>query len=311
MTASVMALDELQKRILRTLSKTRSKKSVFAGGSLLNRHGPRLSNDQDIFVAEDVDAIEIALTDIDELKKAGFNARITKQYEGFIEAVVGNEDMGSTLLQWTQAGSWAFFTPVQDPDYGFRLHMCDLAINKTLAAVGRREARDYVDIHLIDKFIMPLWVAIWAAPGKDEKWTPLSIVDRIARQNAFRQEEFDRHIVSLVDVSAKEISSGIAAALERAKEIFNKIEPSKAGLLPITSDLLPVMAAEPNKAVEAIRSARWIEAKKGGGLPSSPDIDHALVIRMIVEFGRNAEALPKPSGDGDDGVGGGPPPSPP
>jgi hypothetical protein len=61
-----------------------------------------------------------------------------------------------TKIQWVQAGSWSFFAPVPDPDYGWRLHMVDLAVNKALAAGGRKEVRDYVDLMLIHRHIMPL-----------------------------------------------------------------------------------------------------------------------------------------------------------
>ena len=47
-----MPLDDLQKSILAVLLPSRTPQSVFAGGSVLNRHAYRLSFDQDIFHAE-------------------------------------------------------------------------------------------------------------------------------------------------------------------------------------------------------------------------------------------------------------------
>jgi hypothetical protein len=45
------------------------------------------------------------------------------------------------------------------------LHL-DLAMNKAMAAAGRREVRDIVDAVTIHETILPLGAVIWAAVGK-------------------------------------------------------------------------------------------------------------------------------------------------
>ncbi|MBY0430793.1 MAG: hypothetical protein K2Q10_06325 [Rhodospirillales bacterium] len=276
--------------MLAVLLPKRCPQSVFAGGSVLNRHAYRLSDDQDLFHAEGIDVHEVAKTDMDALEQAGYHVTVTKQYEGFIEVRVGHEEMGTTKIQWVEAGSWTFFVPVPDPDpeYGFRLHMLDLAINKALAAGGRHEVRDFIDLALIHQHIMPLWQAIWAAPGKDAQWSPLSLAERIGRNNNFRQEDYDdAEIISLIDLSAAEIGATVREAIEEARHLFELLPPGTAGHL--------LLDANGHFAsLDAIINGgdvRTLPAKRGGAWPSSPDIDHFFIDRLIQLFGRDGEKL--------------------
>lgn len=231
-----MPLDDLQKALLKVLLPRRSPNSIFAGGSVLQRHAYRLSDDQNIFHPSDADIIKIAHEDMEALRRHGYTAEVSKQHEGFLEATVGTERHGFTKIQWVQAGSWTFFKPVPDPEYGWRLHMADLAVNKALAAGGRKQVRDYIDLTLIHRHIIPLWHAIWAAPGKDPSWSPGSLTEKIAMTNAFRQEDIDDEILSTMPLSAGEIGATIRNALEEAREIFERLPDTTAGQLFIDAD---------------------------------------------------------------------------
>lgn len=282
-----MPLDDLQKAVLTALLPNRTPKSVFAGGSVLNRHAFRLSDDQDIFHAEDVDVLEIHERDVLTLQAAGYSVEVTKKYEGFIEAIVGAEDAGWTKVQWVEAGSWTFFTPVPDPEYGYRLHIADLAINKALAAGGRREVRDFVDLFLIHRHVMPLWQAIWAAPGKDENWSPLSLAEQIARKNNFHQEDLDEAIDSLIDLSMAEIGATIKEAIEEAREVFQILPDETAGCLLVDGS---------GRLVEDFQrlgqpDVQLLRPKRGGTWPSGPDIDHTLIEGLVERFGRDGAKL--------------------
>ena len=281
-----MPLDNLQKAILTVLSKNRTPQSVFAGGSVLNRHTYRLSDDQDIFHAEGADLLAIAQQDVAALRDAGFHVERSKQYEGFIEALVGSQD-GRTRVQWVEAGSWHFFTPVPDPEYGYRLHTADLAINKVLAAGGRREIRDFVDLALIHEHIMPLSQAIWAAPGKDENWSPVSLVEQIARKNNFHQTDLDEALVTLIPLSATEIGAKIRKALDDARESFTKWPDDTAGSLLVDDQGRAL--GDPSAAGRP--GTHLIRPKRGGTWPSGPDIDHALIDGLVRRFGRDGSKL--------------------
>jgi len=284
-----MPLDDLQKAILAVLLSSRTPQSVFAGGSVLNRHAYRLSGDHDIFHAENVDVRVIAKDDIAALRAAGFAVDESMKYEGFIEVMVGDEERGLTKVQWVEAGSWSFFAPVPDPEYGFRLHIADLAINKILAAGGRREIRDFVDLALIHQHIMPLWQAIWAAPGKDENWSPLSLAEQIARKNNYRQQDIDERIVSLIKLSATEIGATIRAAIDEAREVFERLPGETAGTLFVDENGHLI---DRSTSVDGILGvARSLAPKRGGAWPSGPDIDHALIDGLVDRFGRDGAKL--------------------
>lgn len=113
--------------------------------------------------------------------------------------------------------------------------MADLAVNKALAAGGRKQVRDYVDLFLIHRHVMPLWSVIWAAPGKDESWSPLSLAEKIAMKNSFRQADIDEDILATIDISAAEVGSTVRAAIEEAMEVFQRLPDDTAGCLFVDS----------------------------------------------------------------------------
>ena len=261
----------------------RTPESVFAGGAVLQWHGFRLSDDQDMFHAADEDIIAVARRDIVALEAAGFTVYDKRWREGLVEVQVGQEGRGTTKLQWVEAGAWNFFAPVPDSDFGWRLHMADLAVNKTLAAGGRHEVRDYVDLYLIHQHIMPLWATLWAAPGKDESWSPVSLAGKIAMKNNFRQQEIDERILSTIELSAAEIGATIREALEDARDIFKRLPAEHAGKLFVTKAGGVVTDVE--RIFDGTDAACPIETRRGGNWPSSPGIDHALIERIIEAFG--------------------------
>lgn len=262
-----MPLDEFPFSVLRTLMPLRSPASVFAGGSVLRRHAFRLSDDQDIFHGSGEDVAGIALRDVEALRTAGFTVSVKRPYKGLVEAVVVQDAAGSTKIQWIESGSWAFFEPVPDPDFGWRLHMADLATNKSLAAGGRRQVRDYVDLVLIHRNIMPLWLAIWAAPGKNESWSPASLAEKIAMTNNCRQPDVDEGIISTIDVSAAEVGATVRAGLDEARAVFQRLPDRHAGTLFLDESGGLILDVDWIVAGGAdIR--RWRLREAGAGLPA-------------------------------------------
>ncbi len=278
-----MPLDEFQFSVLRTLMPLRSPASVFAGAPVLQRHAFHLSDDEDIFHGSGEDVAGIALRDVEALRTAGCTVSVHRRYEGLFEAVVVQDTAGSTKIQWIESGSWAFFGPVPDPDFGWRLHMADLATNKALAAGGRRQVRDYVDLVLIHRNIMPLWLAIWAAPGKDESWSPASLAEKIAMTNNFRQPDVDEAIISTIDVSAADVGATVRAGLEEARAVFQRLPDRHAGKLFL--DDAGGLIVDVDRIVAGGADIRAVEATRGGSWPSGPEIDHVLVERVIEAFG--------------------------
>jgi hypothetical protein len=54
---------------------------------------------------------------------------------------------------------------VPDATFVYVLHPADLATNKAMAAAGRREPRDAVDLLTIHDRVLPLGAVVWAAIG--------------------------------------------------------------------------------------------------------------------------------------------------
>lgn len=87
------------------------------------------------------------------------------------------------LLEWASDSAFRFFPVVADETLGFRLHDADAATNKVLAAAGREKVRDFIDLIQLDQNYVSLGVAIWAASGKDEGYTPDLIIDQLRRHS--------------------------------------------------------------------------------------------------------------------------------
>ena len=132
-----MAIDELQRRILRAIADNRSPDSHVGGGAALQARGSRLSADSDLFHRPDADVELFSRIDTATLEQAEFHVQITKLFPSFVEATVGHEQFGRTRLQWTIDSEYRFLSPVRDDTFGWRLQMPDLAVNKVIAAATR------------------------------------------------------------------------------------------------------------------------------------------------------------------------------
>ncbi len=193
-----MPLTPLQKDILAVLAAQRSEESHFAGGLVLNAaaDSARYSHDFDIFheLAEEV--ARASNRDVAVLRAAGFTVEtLSRENEWekastFRKAKVtrGSE---SVEIDWAADSAFRFFPIEQDPQFGWRLHLFDVATNKALALSARTETRDYVDILELHKRF-PLAAICWAACGKDPGFTPLSLLKmmrRFARVDPAKLEE--------------------------------------------------------------------------------------------------------------------------
>lgn len=193
-----MPLTTLQKDVLAILAAHRSEESHFAGGVVLNaaEDSARYSHDFGIFheLAEEV--TRASSRDVEALRAAGFTVQ-TLSREGewektctFRKAKV-SRGKESVEIDWAADSAFRFFPIEQDPQFGWRLHLFDLATNKALTLSARTETRDYVDIlELHQRF--PLAAICWAACGKDPGFTPLSLLKlmrRFARVDPAKLEE--------------------------------------------------------------------------------------------------------------------------
>ena len=283
----LVPLDTFQCEMLAVLCKRRTPSSPVAGGAVLQRHGYRASEDVDVFNAPGIDVVATAEVDMADLKAAGFEVSPTTRYEGFVEAVAAKPGVGTTKVQWVQYSGYNFYQPVPDPEFGWRLHFADLAVNKVLAAASRRQPRDIVDLYLVHVFIMPLWHAVWAAPGKDAEMTPEKAIERIRYHSHYAPAELQKSVFAADHAAVPNMISEVRTALDEAEKIVKHLPPDTVGRLLVDA------------AGRAIRSVgeidvlaqRAISAAPGGTWPSGPDIDHFVIAHMIDSYGRNGEKL--------------------
>lgn len=227
-----MPLTDFQRAVLDTVRSNRSVDSHLAGGSALHLapDTPRISNDIDFF-HDSAERVRSAYdADASALRAAGFT--ITEQFAAptFIRALVQRDAQTATLIDWAFDSAWRFLPVQLDPVGGYVLQPIDLAVNKTLALVGRDEARDWVDILYAHSHILPLGALVWAAPAKDPGFNPRSLLDLLRRRGRPQPEDVTAlHLTAPFDQQQAKLSW--LAALDEATVFVDARPPAEAGCL--------------------------------------------------------------------------------
>ena len=276
-----MPLDEFQKSVIAVVSCNRDSKSPFAGGSVIQQHGFRLSEDQDIFTFEDESLDDLVQADRAALEVAGFSVRLRRSFAGFRECLVAKSMTGATVLQWTAALAREFYGPVPDPQFGHRLHFADLAVNKAIAAASRTEMRDFVDMWMLDRHVIPLWRMACGVPGKDTGLNPFSVIERISFNwsRTVRRDDQVGKLLLTADVPLEEFGSGLHDAMQEARLVLPDVKPEHYGRLHIDEGGQPVVARE------ITQGGTWKAPKLGGALPAVAGADSEMIAGLIAEYG--------------------------
>ena len=199
-----MPLSPFQARLAKLLAQNRSLDSYLAGGAALHLapRSIRYSNDLDYF-NDSIARVARAFADDSKLL-ALQNYTVTTEIAqpGYIRALVA-KDPEDTKVEWAHDTAWRFLPVIADERVGFRMAPVDLAINKVLALVGRDEPRDFLDVLELHRSLVPLGAMIWAACGKDQGYSPSSLLELLKRKGRYRQEDFKvLHLVSPIDLTA-------------------------------------------------------------------------------------------------------------
>jgi hypothetical protein len=205
-----MALTELQRAICRLLADLRieSGESYVAGGEEA--------------VAASWDA------DRRRLEGAGYSVRVLRERPGLVEAEVGRQG-DVVLMEWARDSAYRFFPLVEHDELGLALHPFDLATNKLLALVGRREARDWVDVLECHRLLQPLGYLAWAACGKDPGFGPASVLEEARRTGRFSSAEVAELAFSGPAPDAGELAREWRAALDEGLTLVELLPPEEAG----------------------------------------------------------------------------------
>jgi hypothetical protein len=183
-----MPLTPFQREVAQLLAAHRNPDSHVAGGAVINRSddSPRYSADLDLFhdIADSVHSS--AEADAATLLEHGFAVQWLLRQPALYRAQLSRATE-QLKLEWCYDSSFRFFPVQPDPDFGYCLHAADLATNKVLALAGRSEIRDVIDILYLHDTYLSLGAICWAACGKDQGFTPLSLINE-AKRNAKFQE---------------------------------------------------------------------------------------------------------------------------
>ncbi len=242
-----MPLTAIQQSAAEILRPHRSEYNYVAGGAALNREWPRLSDDMDIFLDDRGRLAHAVEPELETLRNAGYAVELTTDNDLVVETILrkGGEE---TRVQWfdDEDACRRFFPAQDDPEFGFRLHDADLAVNKVLCAARRNSAaRDAVDLVNIVQRYAPLGPLAWAVSGKAPDMAPPSTL-RAIRANAFGYAEEEVETVRMEDGSRIEwqhMRRVLDRALEVASDYCARIAPVEhPGCLFVDADERPVEA---------------------------------------------------------------------
>ena len=266
-----MPISNLQSKILSILASRRGPGSFLAGGVPVNRSGPRTSNDIDIFHDREESVASAALGDAQALVDAGYTVRWTRQQPAIYSAVIASAG-AETRIEWLADSDFRFFPAIRDDEFGYVLHLADLAVNKAMAAAGRREPRDLVDLVTLHEQFLPLGAIIWAAVQVAPGFTPEGLIAEIRRNSRYPAEAFTE-LDAVTPIDAALVMRKLRAALDEAETFVAAMPSDKAGAL-FLKDGKPV---QPDPA----HLDQYVEhrGQRGGHLPTSTELEQAMLER--------------------------------
>src|SRR6266851_204405 len=219
----------MQIDVLRLLAAHRDPESDVAGATPLNRNTARYSDDIDVFHDREKRVAAAALHDVNVLEAAGYRVAWLWQLPLLYTVEVTHSD-ASTRLEWVVDSDERFCPTMRDAIFGYVLHPVDLALNKVMAAAGRREVRDLVDLVMIHDTILPLGAVIWAAVDKSPGFTPEGLIAEI-RRNAHYPAADWRAVLMEEPMDPQDISTRLRVALDEAEAFVVWMPTDKMGLL--------------------------------------------------------------------------------
>jgi hypothetical protein len=265
-------ISKLQSDILRLIAANRDPESFVAGGVPVNREGPRVSADIDIFHDREDRVAAAALADAKLLTDAGYDVIWLRQQPAIYAATIrrGNEE---TKLEWVADSDYRFFPAVKDDQFGYVLHVIDLGVNKVMAAASRREPRDIIDLITLHKTVLPLGALIWAAVNIAPGYTPEGLIAEIRRNARYPAEEL-RQLAAEPPIEPDAILRRLRAALDAADQFVTTMPSEKAGLLFLDTGR-PVQP-DPSRLDAYVTHG----PRRRGHWPSSPDITAAMLAHL-------------------------------
>jgi hypothetical protein len=235
-----MPLTAIQIDVLRLLAGNRQPGTYLAGGIAINRSSisPRFSADVDLFHDGVSHVTQSAEKDAALLVQNGYEIEWLLRQASMQRAEV-KRGAESLKLDWCHDSAFRFFPVLPDPEFGFCLHPADLATNKALALAARAEIRDFIDIVFLHETYLSLGAVCWAACGKDQGFTPRSLLDFARRHMKFRDEDLAREHLAR-PMSLVELKEAWLKAVDQAENLFARLPLAEIGCLYVTPSFSPV-----------------------------------------------------------------------
>ena len=264
-----MPLTKIQIQVLGILAAHRDPESYVAGGTPLNRDSVRFSADIDVFHDREERVATAAQNDAQVLTAAGLQVTWLRQLPLVYSAEVrAGEDF--TRLEWVVDSDFRFFPTVPDETFGYVLHPVDLAANKVMAAAGRREVRDLVDLITVHETILPLGAVIWAGVEKSPGFTPEGLIAEIRRNANYPIAEW-RAVSSSEPIDPIKATSQLRSILDEADAFAASMPTGKIGLLFLQDGRV----VQPDPA--HLGDYQTHAGQRRGQWPSSPEIAAAML----------------------------------
>jgi hypothetical protein len=264
-------LSKIQIQVLRHLAAQRDPESYIAGASPLNRNASRFSDDIDIFHDREDRVLVAATGDAELLEAAGYSVRWLRRFPTIQTAEV-SRDESRTRLEWVVDSDFRFFPTVPDEIFGYVLHPVDLAMNKVMAAAGRRAVRDLVDLMTIHETILPLGAVVWAVVEKSPGFTPEGLLAEIRRNSHYPAEDW-KALETTIPLDPKLVMQKLRAIFDDTEGFVSRMPSEKAGLLFLKDG--QVVLPDPTRLEDYIAHA----GKRRGQWPSSLEIAAAMFER--------------------------------
>jgi len=264
-------LSKIQTDILRLLAAHRDPESYVAGSTPINRDAPRYSGDVDVFHDREERVAQAASADEALLEADGYRISWLRKQPQIHTANV-SKDGAKTRLDWVVDSDYRFFPTIPDELFGYVLHPADLAMNKVMAASGRSEVRDIIDLLTVHETVLPLGAVIWAAVEKAPGFTPEGLIAEIRRTSHYPRSEWNK-LVSTEPIEPLVIMPKLRAILDEAEAFVMKMPTEKAGLLFLKDG--QIVQPDP----ERLEDYQTHAGQRRGQWPTSPEIAAAMMER--------------------------------
>jgi hypothetical protein len=261
-------ISNLQSAILRHIAGSRDPESFVAGGLPLNRHGPRFSDDIDIFHEREERVARASEHDVALLLRAGYHATWLRREAGIYSAEI-SDSKDKTKLEWVADSDFRYFPALKDEEFGYVLHPVDLAVNKLMASVSRREPRDIMDLVRVHERYLPLGAIVWAAVVIAPGFSPEGLLAELRRNARFEVAAFARVRVD-VPIDAGEVMRTLRDAITSAEEFVHDMPTAQAGTVYLEQGQ-PVQP-DPKRLSDYVRHG----PQRRGHWPSSSDLTAAM-----------------------------------